>query len=596
MAEFDPVSWAADNPERQQGEEEEEAGEPDPELCPICQDHQTQNIVLVCDGCETCMHPVCAGLDDVPEGDWFCPECVMVRDYQRDNPPPEFWTEGDRLEFVPGAREEFGEVRRERQRTEERRIQEQDRLRQERRGRRENRGRQEQRGRLRAEQPGRPAWNIAWNNISTRIHAVSGLELDFADDDRSMADFRRIQRRASEERRELLEWEERLNSANRRVASGTGGSPSRRNSAGRNMSTNSGGFNSRPNSRGANSRPNSAGRNSLPTGSVQSSRPNAGPQHGSNERRIRDAVGPRQRRRTTPTYERSTPASPELALAWGDLDRAQSMNTSNPGNRKRRAESTVGSPAEPSERQEPERRLKRPRTRAVVDNAAASSSSSSAQTPSYPPINTSNEPSFLSSLLREVESATGDDRFHWSPDVSANEPATSPSAYHLSPATSPSPTSSNYHTPRALSLTPPPQQTMRAMLDHLASSRSRSPLPTSVRRPHYEWHPSTPEIRQPRPRRQEESAQPRSLETSPVRATMPIEVKESINKIVKATLGPHWRAGQLSKDMYSDINRDVSRKMYEIIGDEYANIERDRHAWERIAAHEVSSAVRALRA
>jgi hypothetical protein len=77
---------------------------------------------------------------------------------------------------------------------------------------------------------------------------------------------------------------------------------------------------------------------------------------------------------------------------------------------------------------------------------------------------------------------------------------------------------------------------------------------------------------------------------------MPIEVKESINKIVKATLGPHWRAGQLSKDMYSDINRDVSRKMYEIIGDEYANIERDRHAWERIAAHEVSSAVRALRA
>jgi hypothetical protein len=75
---------------------------------------------------------------------------------------------------------------------------------------------------------------------------------------------------------------------------------------------------------------------------------------------------------------------------------------------------------------------------------------------------------------------------------------------------------------------------------------------------------------------------------------MPIDAKESINKIVKSALGPHWRSAQLSKDQYSDINRDVSRKMYEIVADEYANIERDRSAWETIAAREVAAAVRAL--
>lgn len=75
---------------------------------------------------------------------------------------------------------------------------------------------------------------------------------------------------------------------------------------------------------------------------------------------------------------------------------------------------------------------------------------------------------------------------------------------------------------------------------------------------------------------------------------MPIEAKESISKIVKGTLGPHWRSGQLTNDQYMEINRNVSRKMYEVVGDEYANIDRDRSAWERIAAYEVSTAIRLI--
>jgi hypothetical protein len=77
---------------------------------------------------------------------------------------------------------------------------------------------------------------------------------------------------------------------------------------------------------------------------------------------------------------------------------------------------------------------------------------------------------------------------------------------------------------------------------------------------------------------------------------MPIEAKEAINKMVKAALGPHWRSGQLNKDQYFDVNRGVSRQMYEIIGEEYANINRDQHAWERVVSREVAVAVQAATA
>lgn len=77
---------------------------------------------------------------------------------------------------------------------------------------------------------------------------------------------------------------------------------------------------------------------------------------------------------------------------------------------------------------------------------------------------------------------------------------------------------------------------------------------------------------------------------------MPIEAKESINKMVKAALRPHCQASKVSKDQYAGVNRDVSRKMYEIVADDYAHIERDRSRWEKIAAREVATAVNALAA
>lgn len=473
--------------------------------------------MVICDGCEDCYHPICAGLADIPTGDWYCQVCrartVDVRAVSR-------WA-------WPAAVTRRSPPRQERAREFHRR-------------RVEERGRNEQHGRPRAQ--GR---HPVWTSISNRIHDAADLEVDFLDDDPSMANFRRVQNRASEEQREQREWEERLNSANRRIATGAGSSP----------------------------------RNSI------------------SNQRLAVTTGLRPYR-TSAAHERAAPSAHEQLIAWGDLDRAQHLDTETSASRKRErgSESSVASPVEPSERQEPERRLKRPRTRAVVDNGASTATSSSSHTPRRPAISTQSEPSFLASLLREVESAAGEQRFRWSSSGSAQEQATSPSNYHTSPGTSPSPVSSTYQTPRALSNTPPPRHTMRTGSAQSISSCRQSPTASSVHRHGSEPTSPTPEIRQPRPRRQERVVTSHSLETSPIRAKMPIEAKESINKMVKAALRPHCQAGKVSKDQYAGVNRDVSRKMYEIVADDYAHIERDRSRWEKIAAREVATAVNALAA
>jgi len=87
---------------------------------------------------------------------------------------------------------------------------------------------------------------------------------------------------------------------------------------------------------------------------------------------------------------------------------------------------------------------------------------------------------------------------------------------------------------------------------------------------------------------------PRSEEVSPVRATMSAEAKEGISKIVKNALAPHWKGGEITKEHYADINRDVSRKLYEIVADRSASDERQKIAWEKFATAEVAMAVQSL--
>ncbi|KAG4410918.1 hypothetical protein IFR04_015949 [Cadophora malorum] len=390
-------------------------------------------------------------------------------------------------------------------------------------------------------------WQGAWSTLSRRIHDVAGLDLDFSDDDQHLTEYRAAQRRTNNERRAFNQWQRRINIATRQGA--------------------------------------------------------------------RDAF----RAAVPSTIRPETPVeSIEESRAWSAFEKAKDIDTASPNRRKRKSRSVTASPSEgPSVPAEPERKLKRPRTRRVLDrpeSAASPSASSSSRpisnrsgSPSTRNMNDTNEqPSFLSSLLKEVEMHHGsdDERSTYSAtNVSAPNRVTSPVDYS-SPAASPT-SSSPYHTPRAMSTTPPPHVTDRSRSPLRLTSRiepifppanyspNRSPPDKKTENDHQCSSPTT-EIRQPRPR-QRTVRLPRSEDTSPVRAAMSIEAKEGINKIVKSALAPHWKAAALTKEQYADINRDISRKLYEIAAEQQSNDDSG-HELGKIATTEVANAVKSLTA
>lgn len=52
--------------------------------CPICGTDTNEHVLLLCDGCNVGMHTYCLTppLDEVPPGEWFCPECQESRQLQ----------------------------------------------------------------------------------------------------------------------------------------------------------------------------------------------------------------------------------------------------------------------------------------------------------------------------------------------------------------------------------------------------------------------------------------------------------------------------------------------------------------------------------
>ncbi|KAH8595035.1 hypothetical protein B0O99DRAFT_512984 [Bisporella sp. PMI_857] len=404
-------------------------------------------------------------------------------------------------------------------------------------------------------------WLGAWDQISSQVHNAVGLDLDFSDDDQQhMSSYRRHRLETAAERAEHEQWRRRLEIAARQGAA-------------------------------------SIFRNAAPL--LRDQRPSL----------------------------QSPMESPEEARAWSALEKAKEMESSSnatstsPRNRKRTRGATISSPSSPvaGPSQGPERKQKRPRTRRVLDAPAAASSSASPmnsgssnthpRSPTRSQINTTGEPSFLSSLLKEVETTTpdiDDENRHSFAVFQSLHPQrmTSPFTEFSSPAASPSPPSSRQHSPGPLSATPPPH----------SERRPGSPLPLTShitpRHSHSEYSPSRPapesnegpsqghtalELRQPRPRRPA-WAQARSPAISPARANMSQEAKEGISKIVKSALGPHWKAAKITKEQYAEINRDVSRKLYEVVSESNATEDQDRFTWEKIAATEVAAAVKSLKA
>mmetsp|Transcript_8248 Transcript_8248/g.24625 ORF Transcript_8248/g.24625 Transcript_8248/m.24625 type:complete len:552 (-) Transcript_8248:3183-4838(-) len=52
--------------------------------CLRCGGGEDDHLLLLCDGCDRAMHTFCAGLSEVPEGQWYCPDCAAAA--EREDP------------------------------------------------------------------------------------------------------------------------------------------------------------------------------------------------------------------------------------------------------------------------------------------------------------------------------------------------------------------------------------------------------------------------------------------------------------------------------------------------------------------------------
>ncbi|KAH6610406.1 ribosomal l37ae [Trichoderma cornu-damae] len=326
--------------------------------------------------------------------------------------------------------------------------------------------------------------------------------------------------------------------------------------------------------------------------------------------------------------------------AWGALDRAREAEGSSPGTRKRKARSVTASPIEPPT-QEPERKLKRPRTRRLPTHGEGSAATalppaagpSSARLPNGTSLRSSNagqndaEPTLVvSSLLKELEP-----NIHSEDEASGAASGWRPFHEASSPALSPSP--SAYSSPRALSLTPPPlpnlngrptsptlslsthiepvyppanysptnySPTRFSSSDHSDSeSRPAKPEPRNDGQSENRLESRPLELRQPRPRRVHEmspDSSPTRGDENSMRHVMTTEEKKSVNDIVRNALRPHWRAQKLTVEQYATINRDISRKLYDEVKDASSLDESRRQTWEKRVTQEVARAISELQA
>jgi hypothetical protein len=69
-------------------------------------------------------------------------------------------------------------------------------------------------------------------------------------------------------------------------------------------------------------------------------------------------------------------------------------------------------------------------------------------------------------------------------------------------------------------------------------------------------------------------------------------MKSEIQKMVHAALKPHYTRKQVDKDTFTDINRDISRMLYDRVWDAGGLVDQAaRERWEKIAVEEVEKAV-----
>ncbi|KIW69847.1 hypothetical protein PV04_02170 [Phialophora macrospora] len=528
--------------------------------CQACGEDDNEDVLMYCDGCLKLWHTYCVGLQEVPYGHWFCDNCRVQRELD--------------------PRQVSRSSRQSRRRT---------------------------RGQQRRQRGHESSWNQVWQTVWSRIN----LDLDFPyEDDESSASYLRRHRQRSQANQQAHDaWLRRMQVAELHGA------------ANRFRDTEP-------------TLPSSPAGETTP--SIRRARDSPHPVESADELMAWRAFdqarassnGPsttrKRKRKSTP----SSPAEPDSEPSSASKRRRPSTST--------RAVSESHAPTTTNPRRRQPTRLASP-------------------IPRRQPFMDPTGPSFLQSLLQEVEdSGSGSHGMHPhqpSPRPAASPPADQGSPRPSSPAVSPLP--SNHSSPRALSATPPPVPGTLRPSSPSGLSSSIQPIYPSIEYPPLRPNPPESKARnssagrsngtrvprpppppphtnststtlaQPRPRgriprilengqsttlqtRSTETSptrrdrgntsRPRSMETSPTTTAMSLTAKEDVQKLVSSALKPHYHDQTITKDEYTSINRDISRMLYDKIGDfERLDVE-DRSKWEKIAGDEVNKAVNSLKA
>lgn len=285
--------------------------------------------------------------------------------------------------------------------------------------------------------------------------------------------------------------------------------------------------------------------------------------------------------------------SQEELRAWNALDKARELQGGEPSTSRRKRNAATASPrSAATPPPQDERPFKRPRTkqsRATKRSTAVAESSSQALLRSSAhggtPVNSSDGPNFFSALVDEVE----------------QQPITRPMLPEEAvlidgqlspPLTSPAASPLNIATPLEGS-TPPP---LPLYLDQ-APSRSRSPdRPISPMQS--DFSPYSPVQYSATSPRVQTRGRDKDLANSPSRRNntslspsshLSYSTKTEIQRMVKAALGSRYKDKRMTKDQYTVINRDVSRMLYDEIGDTGALSEQvDRDKWQSLASNAVA--------
>ncbi|KAF1961669.1 hypothetical protein CC80DRAFT_488116 [Byssothecium circinans] len=303
------------------------------------------------------------------------------------------------------------------------------------------------------------------------------------------------------------------------------------------------------------------------------------------------------------------PESQEELRAWNAFEKAREQVAVTEGrpppsdavsntNRGRKRKSVTSSPTEPEQEEpQPERKLKRPRTRLNVDTGESSASAARRNTGAHntsPPNGTTGEnsttPGFLQSILQEVAV----DRFaEHEREIAAPQPKRVIVERACSPPNSSPGLSPVYMTPRMGMTTPPPLNINRTDSPTYQDQHSPTYSPYSPADDDSRTGQKMLAIRQHSPGL---NSPPRSNDSSPTRSSsLSYSTKAELQRMVTAVLKPFYRNKEISKDTYTVINRDVSRLLYERVGDAGADAlasQSTREKWQKMAGDAVDNAVK----